>query len=257
MSDVAEIEFHEHRLTLEELKSLDPEHVAALTVLCLAADEINIFRRLFLSSRHEKQGSRVIDGAVSAQQMTLLRNWNSKIYEVVYFFEKHRKAKQVKNEALRNWIVAAYDEFETFKKLEGWDITNQIRNQSGHHYSFKEAVKNIPHAATDLDYSFYTHENGGNDRYPLGEAVLFHARLDRRWANAASRDERQKRFDDWLHWNLEVTTWVHQKHAEFARNFIFGSIKFTTIVHNETIPIGLMESAEEAKAPIFRVQVSP
>jgi hypothetical protein len=222
VSETAIVQFDEYQISIDTLRKLPADHVAAFAALSYAVTETNILRKIFLAQSHDYIGEKVFDEAISAQRFLVLRTWSSKLFEAKEFLESlfGRKAK-VKDQLLNRLAEDAAVDFERSASLEGYAIARDIRHEMANHYLFEVARKNLPHVHSGALCNMYTHQNGGNDFFPLGEAVMFQGRLNRKWREVDTAAGRQAKLDHWFEWCLNVNTSLQKSHAMFAGELIF------------------------------------
>ena len=131
-------------------------------------------------------------------------------------FKKSSKVQELAQEAL--------SEFEKICTGSGYETARDIRNESASHYSFSAAKKNLDHTPSEMNCNLYLADQNGNEFFPLGEAVMFHGRLNRRWKTAVSKEQREELFLEWLNWNLNANSWLRKTHARFMSEFVFEAL---------------------------------
>lgn len=253
MSEQSYVEFHELDLNSSNLEALSDDQFAVLSVLCFAVSEVNTFRKCYVSSLFPETGSLTIQSALRQHQFTIMRTWSAKLYECSVFIKKLAKNQSgLKDSDVKSWADESWKAFTSNHTGEGYEVAKWLRNEVSNHYSIKAARDNRKHIPAKFDLKFYTHENGGNDFFPLGEGVLFHARLNRRWANLNTEQEKTKMFGEWLEWNISTTDWLLAEHAKFADQFVFK--KLADLSWKPTsyeVPKQMIDRDLTSKAPIF------
>jgi hypothetical protein len=252
---VTQLEFHEYELDWVELRTLPTDHVAAFSVLSFAVNEVNVLRKNYISISHGYIGEKSIDSANNINKFLVMRTWSSKLFEIAEFLRKIYKKKETSDDRLLDFVETASEKFDKLELGDGHDIARYIRNEASHHYSFNSAKQNIKHVFDGGDFNFYTHDVGGNDFYPIGEEVMFHGRLNRKWANIPSRVERGKLLQEWFDFNLKVTDWLMETHGYFAQEFIFRALgRNTMVVKSYDVPPELVGDLSKTLTPIFYVK---
>jgi hypothetical protein len=213
----------------KQMRELPDDHLAMLSVLSYAVSEVNALRRIYLCQEHERVGEKAVDSAVNIQRFLIIRSWSSRLFEAEQFLSKLcSKKSETRDESVQRLAVQAIEEFEKISTGDGHKVAEMIRHESTNHYSFKAAKKNIEHVSVDMDVNMYLTEKSGNSYYPLGEAVMFHARLDRRWANVDSKEMRDELFLEWLTWNTAANNWLENTHGKITNELLFvplGGVK--------------------------------
>lgn len=253
MNEPAQIEFEELHIDYQQLRALPEEIVAAFSVLCFISSEINVLRKNYLSVTHQRPDDQAIDIALRIHQLTTLRTWSSKLFEAIEFIEQLQRGRDgVQGAELKKWLNEATKSLEKLKAEEGFSVARYVRNEVAHHYSFKAAKNNLKFVPPEFDCNIYTHDNGGNDFFPLGEGVLFHARLNRKWSNVRSTEERNSKFEGWLYWCLNSTNFFLELNARFANEWVFSELdnpKFQSRTYS--IDKRMIDLNGTSKAPIF------
>ncbi|MFQ1699220.1 hypothetical protein ACJ5NV_01360 [Loktanella agnita] len=218
MSD-AKIEFQEFDLDWNTLKGLPKNHLVVFSVVSFAVSEVNALRKLFLAQNHPYTKIPSIDSAGNIARFVLLRTWSAKLFEFLEFLKSIEKRK---NDAIISELSRdSQHQVNNLAKGEGYEVARCLRHETANHYSFDAAIKNYPHISEDGDFNLYTHNFGGNDFFPIGEELMFNARLNRKWRNIPEKQERDRLFNDWLGWCLEMTDALVLIHARFAHGLIF------------------------------------
>jgi len=224
MSKKALVHLLEFDANWETMSKLPEDHIAAISVLCYAVSEVNALARIYLSQSHEYIGERAIDSASNIQRFVILRSWSAKLFEIEKSLQLGGKKPKSTDIILLELADGAKKEFEKLATGNGYNIARDIRHEATNHYSFKAAKKNLGNVPANIDCNMYLHEIGGNSFYPLGEAVMFHARLDRRWAGISHERSRDGFFNEWLTWNLDTTKWLMETHANFTDRLVFNAL---------------------------------
>lgn len=208
--------------TWDQMKELPEDHLAALSVLSYAVSEANALARIYLCQAHEYTGEKAVDSATNIHRFLTIRTWSARLFEVKEFFESiGGKKPKTKDAKLISLAREALEKFDEIADNDGYCVARDVRNEASNHYSFDAARKNIPHVSQQMDCSMYLTKAAGNCYYPLGEAVMFHARLNRRWKHVTSVEERDKLFWEWLEWNRKANRWLEECHACFTNELLF------------------------------------
>ena len=146
------------------------------------------------------------------------------MFEVVEFLKNGSRKHFCDDSKLLALSNSALQKFDEISLGDGYETSRDIRNESANHYSFTAAKKNLKHVPKSMDCNMYLASQNGNEFFPMGEAVLFHARLNRRWANVQSKDQRDVHFRNWLDWNLSANKWLSLTHADFVAKLIFEGL---------------------------------
>lgn len=253
MSKQALVQFQEFPISVENLRSLPGEHVAAMAALEYAVSEVNALRRVFLSQSHVYTGDRVIDEAMSIQRLVILRTWSSKLFEAKEFLGSLCGKKPVSiDQRLNDLASEALLSLAASESSEGYEVARDVRHEASNHYPFEVARKNIEYIHKDALLSMFVHEHVGNDFFPMGEAVMFHGRLHRRWKNVPSLEERRRKFKLWIDWCIELTDKLIASHAKFASVLIFGALGRNTLYQrNFWVPEETVGHPLNSLTPVF------
>lgn len=214
----------EFNTSWSEMESWPEDHVAAVSVLSYAVSETNALMKLYLCQEHNQTGQRALDSGINIHKFLLLRTWSARLFEAMEFFKSGCRKDFLSDANLMALAEEALADFKGISSGEGYEVARDIRNESANHYSFKAARKNLKHVSRSMDCNMYLAKKGGNEFFPLGEAVMFHARLNRRWANVADKKERDDRFRAWLLWNLQANKWLQKVHAQFLNSLVFDAL---------------------------------
>ncbi len=215
--------YQEFKTNWSELKELPENHLAAVSVLQYAASETNALRKIYLCQDHELTGKKALDSAINIHRFMISRIWSSCLFEVAKFLEKGSNKDFVGVAKLEELANDALDDLSSICVGGGYETARDIRNEATNHYSFSAAKKNLKHVPSAMDCNMYLAESNGNEFFPMGEAVMFHARLNRRWANF-DKEKRDRQFLAWLNWNLKANKWLSKTHAYFVRDLVFSGL---------------------------------
>ncbi|PCH74888.1 MAG: hypothetical protein COC12_02800 [Rhodobacteraceae bacterium] len=254
MSEQSTISLLQYDLSLERLQLLPEDHQAVISVLSYAVSEVNALQRVFLAQELKLTGTDAINSAIKIQYFVILRAWSSKIYEALKFMQDLLWSNKptTKDPVLLKLADGLADEFQALRAGGGFEVSRIVRNEAANHYSFSAALKNLSHIRKEADCNFYTHEYGGNDFFPLGEEVMFQARLERKWTNFGRKEEKDSRFKEWLDWNLQATEWLGKTHAGFCNQLVFipsRNNEMREVVYD--VPTDLVGHPPNKKTPVF------
>ncbi|NOD32006.1 hypothetical protein [Ruegeria atlantica] len=213
--------YFEYETNWSELRQLPDEHLAVMSILQYAASETNALRKIYLCQDHEATGKKALDSAINIHRFMVLRIWSARLFEVIQFLEDGKRKNFSGDELLLELTQRSLEQLEQISVGDGYETARDIRNEATNHYSYTAAKKNLQHVTSSMDCNMYLADKNGNEFFPMGEAVMFHARLNRRWANndTAGRNER---FLNWLNWNLNANQWLSLTHAQFAKELVFS-----------------------------------
>lgn len=215
------VHLDEIKFTWEEMKKIPDDHVAALAVLSYAVSETNALSKIYLCQSHDYIGEKAVDSASNIHRFLVIRNWSSKLFEIVEFLRFGGKKPETTDKKLRKLSTQALLRFEEISNNEGYEVAKAIRHEATNHYSFEAAKKNLESVHNSADCTMYLSKQSGNCFYPLGEEVMFHARLNRRWRNVKTKKEKDDLFNQWLAWNLAANSWLAETHAKFSDELLF------------------------------------
>jgi hypothetical protein len=255
------VQYDEFLLSVAQLQSLPEDQVAALATLSYAVTEVNCLARIFLSQSHDYIGEKLIDELVGVQRLVILRTWSAKLFEVIEFLQgfSSKKSQLTDDPLIVKLAQEALVELAPLTKSEGYEAARDLRHEATNHYSFKAAKGNIRHVHSDALCSLYIHRHGGNDFFPLGEAVMFHGRLHRRWKDLQSLDRKREKFDSWLQWCMDANKFLIELHAKFANAIVFKGLGRNTFYQrNYFVPESMVGHPFDDLTPIvFRENVTP
>jgi hypothetical protein len=225
VSNKAAVHFHEFHLPQASLRRLPEDHIAALGVMSYAISELNILSRIYLAQASDDTGVRVIDEIIKAQKLLVLRSWSSKLFEVRAFLASLTgKKPRTQDLLLQKLADDGLNALDKLSSTEGYKAANDIRHEAAHHYSFDAAKKNIAHLPTDALFDALLHRHQGNNFYPLGEYLMFHGRLQRRWKTDQTLREKQVKFEVWLQWCMDAKESVEDIFAKFMSELLFEKL---------------------------------
>lgn len=223
------VQFDEFHLPYASPRKLPDDYIAALGVMGYAVSELNILSRIYLAQASEDIGQRAIDEIIKAQKLFVLRAWSSKLFEVREFLLSLTGKKALtKDNLLQRLAREAVEALDKLSSTDGYKAANDIRHEAAHHYSFTAAKKNIAHLPDDALYDVMLHRHNGNDFFPLGEYLMFHGRLLRRWKADQELSDKQIKFEVWLKWCMEAKASVDEAHAKFIGELLFAQLDRNT-----------------------------
>lgn len=248
------IEFlHIYPFSPKELKDLDEDVAAALSVLSFAVTEINTFMKLCLFSVHNFGDGDAIDIANATQQFILLRTWSAKLFELVDFLKFKGRNNKTKSKILLEWkekFEGAISELTKEDNL-GYKAARNLRHQASNHYCLKPAKDNLEFVSERANINFFFHKMQGNSFYPLGEEVIFVARLSRQVGEAGSLQEKIQLHEEWRNWNKSFSVLLQKLFSEFVSDIlnVQNSDKFARTEHYYLSPemVGTIEN----RIPLF------
>jgi len=223
MSAEKVVSLQQFDLTADQFRQLPEDQQAVIAVLTYAVSELNALRRVFLSQRLALTEEVAINSAIKIQHFTILRTWTSKTFEAVQFLENDlcSSKRKCKDQSVLRLAKSLKGKLKEIRGRSGYSLARDIRNETANHYSFSSAKKNLQHTRNGSDCNFYTHDHGGNDFFPVGEEVVFQARLARRWSSVREKTTRDRIFRDGLTWNNETTDWLTKVNALFCSELVF------------------------------------
>ncbi|MFV2051864.1 hypothetical protein [Aliiroseovarius sp. YM-037] len=239
--------------TWDQMNAIPEDHLAALSVLSYAVSEANALSRIYLCQAHEYTGEKAVDSATNIHRFLIIRTWSSRLFEAKDFFDSiGGKKPETEDNLLIELAGEALRKFDEIKNGDGYYVARDIRNEATNHYGFIAAKKNIPHVPSNMDCAMYIPEASGNCFYPLGEAVMFHARLNRRWKNVPSKDGRDRLFREWLDWNLAANRWLEECHGIFCNQLLFEPLG-GAVARKEKywVPPEMVGNPKERLTPVY------
>ncbi|PCJ08515.1 MAG: hypothetical protein COB16_07505 [Rhodobacteraceae bacterium] len=254
MNEKKQVTLEQYELTLEKFRLLPEDHQAVLAVLSYAVSEINALQRMFLAQELKMTDVEAVNSAIKIQYYVVLRSWSSKLFEALEFLNSEicGRKPQVKDERLLEFAENLEKRLGALRSGVGYETARVVRNEAANHYSFKAALRNLEHVRSQADCKLYTHVLGGNDFYPLGEEIMFQARLNRKWSSQKSEDAKREAFLSWLGWNLKATKQLSEICAFFFNKLVFEvlpDIEWSEQTH--TIPAELVGHPSTRKTPVF------
>lgn len=246
------VHLEEYHLSWDELKTLPEDHLAAVAVLSYAVSETNALLRIYLSQDHAYVEKKAINSASNIQRFVIIRSISSRLFELEAFLKEITGQDESKKDQLRLLGRAALVGFNKLKNSEEYELARTIRHDATNHYSFSSAKKNLMRVHKGADCNMYMHRMNGNCFYPFGEEVMFHARLNRRWANISSKKERDQKFKKWLDWTLKMKSWLDEVHANFTDELVFKPLGRNS-VRKEVywVQQNFVSKAKDKLTPIF------
>lgn len=223
-SDVAEkfaIEhFSEYPLRRSDLNHLDDDCIAALGVASFAVSELNVLSRAFISTWHADTGDSIIDQLASAQRLTILRVWSSKLFEFVEFLSLSGKHNKTSSPTLLAAFEHIRPNLEQLKSSRAYEFARAVRNEAAHHYTLSAARKNLKYLPNNSNLSLYVHKMRGNAFYPMGEEIMFFSRLNRFIDGSDDEKDIQGFFKNWLDWKIDANNLVNKIQFILVRDLI-------------------------------------
>lgn len=227
MDSKALVHLNEISFSWQQMKTIPREHLAALSILSYAVTETNALSRIYLCQSHKYINQKAIDSATNVHRFLVIRTWSSKLFEIERFLQFGGKKPLTTDKKLNMLADDALRKLAEISKGEGFEIAKNIRNEAANHYSFSAALRNIENVSESADCTMYLHDQSGNCFYPMGEEVMFHARLNRRWRNH-NHETRDRYFKEWLDWNIAANTWLAEVHAKFSCELLFKPMNGVT-----------------------------
>lgn len=211
------------KLTADEFKSLDKETRAVVALSCFAVTELNIFSKIYIFGAPEIDDQTDIDIINYIQRHSILRTWGAKIFEFQEFIKEIDPTGADKDE-LQRIKSNALASFSELKKAGGYELARTLRHETANHFSLKAARKNVDFVSTNANLSMLLHEIDGNSSFPLGEEVMFAAKLNRYTSNLADESKRVAILDEWMNFNLAASSWLRNVHFEIIDKLILRKL---------------------------------
>ena len=214
----------EYKTNWSEMSQLPDEHLATMSILQCAASETNALRKIYLCQIHAATGEKALDSAINIHRFMILRIWSSRLFEAIQFLKVGNRKYFIGDNLLEELAQAALPKLEEICAGGGYETARDIRNEAANHYSFKAAKKNLKHVSGSMGCNMYFAGKNGNEFFPMGEGVIFHAKLNRRWTNL-NKTKSNGRFANWLDWNAKANEWLSVTHAHFAKQLVFEKLQ--------------------------------
>lgn len=218
----------EFQTNWNELSRIPESHLAAVALLQYAVTDVNALRKIYLCQDHDLTGEKATDSAINTHRFVILRSWSSRIFEAIQFLKSGQRKDFCNEPKLKELADEAMGKLYEISQGDGYETARTIRNEATNHYSFSAAKKNLKHVDASMNVNMYIAENCGNQFYPMGEAVMFHALLNRRWSDQTEQ-QRTQRFHDWLFWNLDANKWLSDVLGRFVQEIMFNSLGRSSI----------------------------
>lgn len=221
MSETFAIEyFVELPMRWSDFNPLSDDQKAALSVVCFAVTEVNALMRMYAFSEHEYTGKPAIDYGMLVQSHSILRTWSAKLFEFSEFISFKDKANKTTDATLIALSGKHMATFDALKLADGYQTARYLRHETTSHYLLNPVRKNLPYVSDKADCSFYLHQMTGNSHYPMGDEVVFVARLNREGAHLTTEQEKKDTYRKWWNWNLEATRWLNDVHLSFYKELV-------------------------------------
>ncbi|MBS3978991.1 MAG: hypothetical protein KGZ77_04225 [Rhodobacteraceae bacterium] len=205
-----------------ELSYLSEDEKAALGLVSLAANEVNVLTRLNLLQLREVVDDTIVDQGYWIQRSVILRIWSAKLYEFKIFIDNLCSGKtKCASKAVIDLAAKAQKAFTGAEKHSGYEIARESRNEITNHYELNPLRKNIKHLDPKSDVSICLHDIRCNSFSRLGEAVGLVGLLLRKTSSTNDVAEKAAAFESWLDWNLLASDWIDGVELDFYEEFVF------------------------------------
>ncbi|MGB3243522.1 MAG: hypothetical protein WBB25_03235, partial [Sulfitobacter sp.] len=182
----------------------------------------------------------------------ILRCWSAKLFELQELFNLKNSRNRTSDKVLVHLAKIAKETFAKMTKDGGLNIARIIRNEATSHYYLRPAVKNLDSLSEDANLSFFMHEMEGNSFYPVGEELMFFARLNKLGENFETKEQKLSIFDDWMEWNLHATEWAVSIKDLYSNQIILKRFPNKCAVRRDYwINPALVGTKEDRKTPVF------
>ena len=253
MSETFAIEYlHELEFRWKDFDALSDDQKAAFSIACFAVSEVNALTKIYAYSQHELTGQTAIDYGVMIQSHSVLRSWSAKLFEFSEFIYFRGRDNRTTDATL---LSISKRHVETFKKLrddKGYSAARYLRHETTNHYLLSPVRKNLEFVSENANCNFYVHQMTGNSYYPMGDEVVFAARMSREGGHSGTVEEKLRVYKNWWQWNLAATTWLHGVHFDLYNELIkpIAKTKFARRKDYWISP-SLVGTPEERKIPLF------
>lgn len=255
MTASSAIEFlSELKLSWSDLESLTDDQKAAIAIACLAVSEVNALKRVYAFCEHNLLEDSVIDYSIIIQIETVLRTWSAKLFEFSEFIKFQGKDNKTTDEVLLAISRRNIISFEKFLDDSGYRVARFLRHEVSNHYNLRPVKRNLDFVSTRANCSFFVHKSRWNSFFPMGSEVVFAARIYRETGPNGTNDLNLKVYDEWWHWNIAATNWLHSVHLELYKELIVPIVKKKNIKfrrRDHWIRPSLVGVVGAIKIPIF------
>lgn len=212
----------------QDFAAVPEDQKAALAAVSHAINELNVFKRLFLFSAVAEHPENEFGIALWIQQLTLLRSWSAKLFELQKLLEFTGSKNRTKDKVLRGIAKKAEAKFANLKDEAGYRMAREFRNEITNHIGLSSARKNLPYVTKKAVCIAYLTPEDGNCFFPIGEDFAFGGLLARLWGDLDL--EPRQALDIWFGWNTKVNNWATVMHLEMLDEIIGGpSLEDTTL----------------------------
>lgn len=244
----------EINLKWKHLDALSVDQKAALAIVCFAVTEVNSLSRLYLFSQHPHAGEDAIDFAIMAQTNSLLRSWSAKLFEFSDFLTFKDRSNRTDDEKIRKIAAESLEDFAKLLEGNGYNTARALRHEATNHYLLGPVRKNLPYVSESATTTFFLHRKNGSSVYPIGDEVVFAARLNRIGASFDTYEQRVALYKEWFDWNLAATKWLHAVHLRFFVDLVKPILLRNGIASRRRdywIDPSLVGSIDGPRIPIF------
>lgn len=240
-------------LTQEHIGHLSDEEVSFIATLCFAVDEISVFERLLVQTMNGLPRSEEMLQLHTMQQLTIMRVMNAKVLEALKIFNQYKTMLERSGKKRQLDFLRQYnEEVEKIRTHPAFETAQEIRNTSTNHYTPSETKKNLKFHTKNQDLKMYFHENNGNSFHPIGEDLVFIAKLAR---EMGSREKVADGLDGWIGWGLKASKFLKKAQQEYliwlatesvpnwrlTKKTPYLEAKFSGVLGETTLPLYLDE----------------
>lgn len=243
-----EFEIHPLKFSSEELKAIPQRHSSYFMTSCLAASEVGVLLRIYLSALTTAQITQRETVAIeyaSVQLSIIQRKLSSAVVEFATLIESQLKVMSRKQDnAMAHFQSSATSALAEITTHPGYAFARNLRNRVAHHFDLAHMGEMLREAGTERDYTIYLNDIDGNCLYPVADHLLL--------ANSFDTDEGKVQFEQYDDWVKRASAAVMALHNTFCLDFLSTHFKdkYADTIRVE-IPAELAPTPDALRLPIM------
>lgn len=245
------LEYEKITHSIEDLRSIPKDQLAAYAGICHAVNELNVMKRVFLASFHQEPSSPEVGMYLWVQNHTLLRVWSAKIFELSQFLKFEGRYNRTSDKELKDFGDSARERFRALGESPFYEMTKRLRHEVTNHTSLKAIRECLDFVGDQIECSAFLGPEIGNCLFPFGEEVVFGGTLARVWTEHRIKPETS--LDIWFEWNQSANNWATEQQLRFINNFIGALPKKKETFSIPTEP-PLFQTKKTGHIPLFTAQ---